>query len=216
MTIPIPTSVLDPWEGLLDEERTTIRRAEENLMTERQIFERWVDIGRGFYTMQVATMRLAHTNRPIGKAYNAAYKLIEKPVPELTRVDPAIRTDAMWLFENAERVMAWRATLSQSQRDLWNNPRTLRRHFEKATRAAPLAETALRQTKNDVIAAQEERIDELEQRRSKVPGDQFNLKTDSPRSIARVLIEEMTLGRAEMLAAELARQVRSIKRTAAE
>src|SRR5262249_35879708 len=123
----------DPWIDLYEEERNLIRRAEEALVTERLSFERWLDIGDGLHSMQLAVMRLAHTNRPIGKAYNEAFKRIEPPLPEMQKVDPRTRTDAIWLWENAERVRQWRTTLSEAQRDKWNNPRTLRRRFEEMT-----------------------------------------------------------------------------------
>jgi hypothetical protein len=204
MTLDTRNTAADPWEGLYEEERTTIQKAEQALLTERQSFDRWLDIGRGLYTMQAAVMRLAHTNRPIGKAYNAAYKRIETPVPELMRIDAGTRSDAIWLHENHERVATWRLELSTKQRDQWNNPRTIRRQFEKMTRPAALVQGGPRTDKNAIIAAQEERIDELEQRKGKVPGDQFDPRKDPPRAIARVLIEEMTLPRAETLARELA------------
>jgi len=202
------------WVDLYQEERNLIRRAEEALVTERLSFERWLDIGAGLHSMQLAVMRLAHTNRPIGKAYNEAYKRIEQRLPELQKVDPGTRTDAIWLWENAERVRQWRTTLSEAQRDKWNNPRTLRRRFEEMTIPAPQTEAAPRADKNAIIAAQEERIDELEKRTGKVAGDQFDLQFDRPRDIARVLIEQMQVRRVEALIRELQQQLQAFKRVA--
>jgi hypothetical protein len=202
----------DPWDGLSDDERATIRRAEEALVTERLSFERWLEIGHGLHLMQVAVMRLAHANRPYGKRYNEAYKRVEQPVPEIKKVDHGTRSAAIWLYENHERVRSWRQTLSQNQRDSWNNPRTIQRQFEKATRAGPDSEPRARPSKNEIIAEQEQRIDALERQRGRVAGDQFDLETDSPRNIARILVETMTLDRAEALVRAMQAALKAVKR----
>jgi hypothetical protein len=157
----------DPWECLSDDERTTIYQAEEALVTERLSFEPWVAIGQDFPSLQTAVIRLAHTNRPIGKAYNEAYKRIEQPFSEMQRIDPGTRTDAIWLYENAERVVVW------CQRDGWNNPRALRRHFDRMTQAASAKEWVPASDKNAIIAAQEEELDRL-RKVAGGGGDQLN------------------------------------------
>jgi len=51
--------------------------------------------------------------------------------PQLAKVDKATRSNAIWLFDNSDNVLAWLATLSQKERDQWTHPEVIRRHYEK-------------------------------------------------------------------------------------
>jgi hypothetical protein len=69
--------------------------------------------------------------KPIGRRYAAVYRILEHPWPELTRIDPKSRRDAIWVFESADLVRPWLATLTQNERDRWTHPSTIRRRYEK-------------------------------------------------------------------------------------
>jgi hypothetical protein len=44
-------------------------------------------------------------------------------------ISPSMRGRAIWMVEHEAKVRAWRAGLKDFQRDNWNNPSTIRRHF---------------------------------------------------------------------------------------
>jgi hypothetical protein len=124
------------------------------------------------------------------------------------------KAHAVWLAKNYEAVETWRATLAANQREQLNHPSVLKRRFAAATTIATAGRPA--SDKTAIIAAQEERIDALERQTGKVAGDQFNLKVDPPRMIARILIEGMSVARAEDLVRALTIQLKAVKRAAAQ
>jgi hypothetical protein len=57
--------------------------------------------------------------------------MLVHPYPQLGKLDKAARADAIWLFEHGDVINAWLATLTQSERDRWTHPRSLRRQYQK-------------------------------------------------------------------------------------
>jgi hypothetical protein len=70
------------------------------------------------------------TGTPDLGRYNQVYDVLVHAWPQLAKVDKDTRSNAIWLFESSEIVVAWLATLSQKERDQWNHPKTIRRHYE--------------------------------------------------------------------------------------
>jgi hypothetical protein len=50
--------------------------------------------------MQAEAMYRSHSNNPIGKRYNEAYALLEKPVPELARINKTDRNQFIWCWQH--------------------------------------------------------------------------------------------------------------------
>ena len=122
----------DFGDGLPDVMHEVIARGEQAL---RQLREDrvacWTAAGAAWKTMQGIAMYRSNSNQPVGRRYAAAYHLLEKPWPQLTKIDRKTRNDAIWLFEQEDLVQTWLATLSQKERDQWGHPTTIGRHYEK-------------------------------------------------------------------------------------
>ena len=78
--------------------------------------------------MQTEAMLRSHSNNPIGKRYNDAYALLEKPVPELARMNKTDRNQFIWCWQQREALERWWPTKAQNQRERWNHPDAVKRH----------------------------------------------------------------------------------------
>src|SRR5262249_23498461 len=83
-------------------------------------------------------MTLANTNHPVGKAYNKAFNnWCKRTHFDLGRVNEPTRTAMGHIMDNQAAFEAWRRTLAGNQRELWNHPCTMWRHFAAARRRLP-------------------------------------------------------------------------------
>ena len=129
-----PRSGLDPTfdDSLSPIAREVIGRGEDALIAVRtRTLDHWIAAGAAWETLQQAAMHRSSSNHPTGGRYAKAYRLLEHPWPELSRIDKATRSDAIWLFRNEELVKSWLMTLTRKERDQWNHPTTVRRHYER-------------------------------------------------------------------------------------
>jgi hypothetical protein len=109
----------------IDEGERALRDLRENTV------ERWIAAGGAWKALQNVAMNRSRSNSPSGRRYNQIYAVLVNRWPELAKAHKGTRSDAIWLFENSDRVLPWLATLSQKERDQWTHPSTLRRHYEK-------------------------------------------------------------------------------------
>jgi len=211
-----PSNAGDVWGQLTVEAQNEIMAGALAIrrIREHEDYTRWVQVGRALLRLQEEALYLTRSNAPHGRAYTRMRAELGRRVPDLERVHNTSKAHAVWLAKNYEAVETWRATLAANQREQLNHPSVLKRRFEAATTIATAARPAA--DKTAIIAAQEERIDALERQTSKVAGDQFNLKADPPRMIARILIEEISITRAEGLVRALTAQLKAVKRAAAQ
>ena len=76
----------------------------------------------------IAQSRLA-PDLDAGQRYNAAYALLEKPVPELARINKTDRNQFIWCWQYHEALTEWWKLKAQNQRDRWNHPDAIKRHY---------------------------------------------------------------------------------------
>jgi hypothetical protein len=98
------------------------------------LMARWIAAGAAWKTLQLIAIYRSNSNRASGRRYSAVYGALVYRFPELARADKATRSNAIWLFERSERgdpVRRWYQCLTQTERDKWVHPTTLRRHFER-------------------------------------------------------------------------------------
>ena len=67
--------------------------------------------------MQTEAVLRSHSNNPIGKRYNDAYALLEKPVPELARINKTDSNQFIWWWQRREALDRWWPTKAQNHRD---------------------------------------------------------------------------------------------------
>jgi hypothetical protein len=125
----------DLGEGIDGPALIVIERGEAGLADLRNnSIARWIAAGAAWKTLQLAAIYRSNSNRASGRRYSAVYGALVYRFPELARADKATRSNAIWLFERSERgdpVMRWHQSLTQTERDNWVHPTTLRRHFER-------------------------------------------------------------------------------------
>ena len=73
--------------------------------------------------MQTEAVLRSHSNNPIGKRYNDAYALLEKPVPELARINKTDRNQFIWWWQQREALDRWWPTKAQNHRGTLKPPR---------------------------------------------------------------------------------------------
>jgi hypothetical protein len=93
----------------------------------------WLIVSEAYDLGRRLAMAEAHTDKPVGKRYNAAFEAWCKRTSfNLDRVDKTIRRDLARIMEDRPAFNAWRASLTAKQRHLWNHPTVMWRHFTQA------------------------------------------------------------------------------------
>jgi hypothetical protein len=134
-----------------DDEREAYKRARAAMrnLKRGKDFQWWIDYGTGADTARREAMRAAYTNQPIGKAYNLEHarimkreKLIDLSDPNAPFPDANSRKDAIMMVENLHHpvdsrrlkgVLAWRETLTASERSKLNHPSRILQRWRKDT-----------------------------------------------------------------------------------
>ena len=129
MTDDMVSPVAAEWEGMAAERRDAIIEGAEAMRVHREGLARIFAIGRAFEAMQIEAMLRSHSNNPIGKRYNDAYALLEKPVPELARINKTDRNQFIWCWQQHAALQRWWDSKAQNQRDRWNHPDAVKRHY---------------------------------------------------------------------------------------
>jgi hypothetical protein len=122
------------WQGMTDDRRAAIIEGEEAITVHRQGLARVFAIGKAFEAMQQEAMERAHSQDAIGKRYNEAYARLEKPVPELARINKTDRNQYIWCWSVHEALESWwqdkaKTARGLRQRDKWNHPDAIKRNY---------------------------------------------------------------------------------------
>jgi hypothetical protein len=145
-----------------------------------------LDIGRNH------CMRMCHTNRPEGAAYNSAmaWWLERNGFENLGGKDnSATRSDLARCLENRAAIETWRAGLTDKERAKWNNPSTVLREWKKATKDKPPRHAL---TKDEIITNMEAELTRLRRERG---DDVFFSPNDRASDIADVLCRQINEGK---------------------
>lgn len=121
-------------------ERRDVRIAAGRLAFDRVLngdhFRDWISVADALVAIREEAMERAHTNRPQGPPYRAAFKaIVEHREKWILKINDTTRTHCYWLVDNLPAVTAWRDGLGQNQRDEWNHPSTVKRNYERLTKA---------------------------------------------------------------------------------
>jgi hypothetical protein len=168
-------------------------------------------------------MREARTNDPYGPHYTRAFgRWMEDPARRhwasdkvKGAVDRATRNHLLWCSDHMAEIEAWRDTLAQNQRAMWNHPTTIKRRYESAHREKVAREkgepvlSPMAQLKAALNESQESEA--LWKRRAEESGSLFDLRRDTPEQIARALVANVTPSRAEKIAAAIRAELKRQK-----
>ncbi len=188
-----------------------------------QQWTHWRYLAQAFAAGREQAMREARTNDPYGPPYNKAFgRWMDDPVRRQWAndkvkgaVDKATRNHLLWCADHMSEIEAWRDTLAQNQRLLWNHPTTVKRQYERAHR-----EVVTREKGEDVMspaakmkAALVEATEDAARwkRRAEEGGSLFDVRRDTPQQIARALVENCTASRCEAIAKAIRDEVKRQK-----
>jgi hypothetical protein len=134
MNTPTGSSQGDPLQNFTAEEIEALRAADKDAEVELLGYERWLRMGAQLANVQTKAMRLSNSQNPIGRRYADMWKWLIQPFPHLARIASSDRTAAIWLHSCHEAVTQWRNSLTAGRRDSLNNPRVVRKEYEKANK----------------------------------------------------------------------------------
>ena len=117
--------------------RAPRRRGLEHIRS-GQHWRDWTLVAAGFAAGRARSMREAMTNQAIGRRYNEAFGRWMDRNPWSRKIDKGTRNHLLWIADNLPAVEAWRETLAANQRDAWNHPTSIKRHYEQAIRVAEI------------------------------------------------------------------------------
>jgi hypothetical protein len=121
----------------------------------------------------------------------------------LDRINKGDRSILLKVMDNLPAITAWQATLSTSERIKYNHPQAVWKRYQTATAVPPSKigdqTNATPRGYKAALGGAESKISVLEQR-LKTEGSLFNLNTDTPDEIARAIIGNVALSRAERIA----------------
>jgi hypothetical protein len=135
---------------------------------------------------------------------------LDRPVPELARLNKTDRNQYIWCWVHRDEIERWWPTVAQNQRDRWNHPDAVKRHYlaahgdEKAKPAAQKNADARRGLQEELDKAQC-KIRHLEFDRGPAV-----TTTDSPEAIARVIVEWLPASKKHAVASAMMRLLQSI------
>jgi hypothetical protein len=169
-----------------DEIITRARQAADRL-TSAHAWNDWVAIGRALAIGKTEAMREAHTNKPEGRLYAAAFaRWLSRVGLERVAGDKGTRSHLLDLIEHLDAVEAWRKTLPVNRQLQLNHPRAVRDQWRRAT----VVHNPNQQTRTSPIAQRDATIARLEEenhRLTQANGGNIFTRKDSARDVARVL-----------------------------
>ena len=186
--------------------------------------DEWLEFGPGLMIRRRLAMRLAHTNKPEGRGYAAAFGrlMLHDGMPWQDNTIKNSMTAVLWLNDDPERLIALRdlrETMSPGERSRLNSPISARQRVEKVLiaraggteaklRASPVAN--LKRDKAELerkLADAEERLAAAEAR----DGSLFDLKRDKIEDIVQTVVATVTESRAKTIAQGILAAYKKVK-----
>ena len=131
-------SELDLWAALSGSDRGVIEKGEAALVQLQAAavhgFAYWLDVGAAKERLEEAALNLSGANRPAGKAYNSAFKVLIGRLPHLKQLhedDKGTLSRALWMHRNREALEEWHGNLEEHEQLRCNHPRIVKDRYEK-------------------------------------------------------------------------------------
>ena len=95
----------------------------------------WLTVIDAYAAGRNLAMVRSGSNRPIGRGYGIAFnQWVARTGFDMKKIDEQTRTAMGKIIDDRTGFDEWLKTLTPSQRQMWNHPRTLLRHFEQSRR----------------------------------------------------------------------------------
>ena len=181
-----------------------------------QAWEDWLKVGVFLNIGRNKAMLRAGTNEPVGARYIKAFSEWMAVYPWIGDIDKATRTHAMWGVDHLDELVKLRENMGLTQRLACNHPTTMRRRWDKAQKEVDkVAPTAgKKESRADVIQRELEQVAaERDKWRHKAEkdGSLFDLKQDSTKIIASVIVANMSPHRLRELHKALQAEIDRVK-----
>ena len=181
-----------------------VRLGQEAMTRKRRAWEDWLAIAEALEVGRTDVMRALHTNETHGRRFEKAMGdwLIAHGFKE---IDKGTRSRLRDCLKHKIEIQAWRARLTDSERWKFNHPDTVLRKW-KASIAVPDPNKApkpspYQKLQADHMALIEER-DRYKRAVDDGGGDLWR-KTDRPKDISKVMIDQLGKTKAERVAREI-------------
>jgi hypothetical protein len=178
----------------------------------------WLAFGPGQHIRRTLAMKIAHTNKPEGRAYNEAMAaLLHRD--RLHTMDKASLTAVLWLHDTPTHMSILneiRACLTEGQRSRLNSPITARQRVEKELKVRSggienkLHKSMVASQKHQ-LAEQERQIAHLDEKlaAAEARGSLFDLQHDNVDNIARAIVGAISAAKAKKLAEAISAALRA-------
>jgi hypothetical protein len=177
-------------------------------------FNDWMTLGEGLALARTEAFRVTGTNDVNSKHYrNALPAILDRE--GLGKIDAPLRSEILTLIDNRPAVEAWRATLADNQRMMWNHPHTVLKYWRKATIVAETAKAdpgaEKEPTWKEKAAALENQLAAVKEqlRKAQQDGSLFNLREDKLEEIVDTIAATVSGHRLKQLAQQLAARARN-------
>lgn len=180
-----------------------------------QSWDDWIKIGTFLNIGRNKSMLRAGTNEPIGARYIKAFSEWMGSYTWIGDIDKATRTHAMWCVDHLDELLRLRENMGLTQRLTANHPTTMRRRWEKAQKELDKPKTIeKKETRSAVLERELEAVAaERDKWRHKAEkdGSLFDLKQDSTKIIASVIVANMSPHRLRELHKALQAEIDRLK-----
>jgi hypothetical protein len=202
----------NPTDGPILGEHAAIRRGQEawNRLRGDSTWADWIDVGRAHVLGRAAAMRDAHTNKPKGRGYNAAFAAWAKKFgfADLDKGDCSRLFDVM---DHLDEINAWLQKLPQNERMRLSHPSSIWRRWKAATteQTSEKKTSPVQKLKDSLINLQEEN-DRIKREIERGGGDLWS-SDDRPQDIAWVILGKLSKTKAEKVAREILKALKEAK-----
>jgi hypothetical protein len=210
-----PTDESKPDDGfsqLNPSPSNVVRLGQEAMTRKRRGWDDWLLIAEALQAGRTEVMRALHTNEPSGRRYEKAMGdwLIANGFKEINK---ATRSQLIDCLKHKSEIQSWRAQLTDSERWKYNHPDTVLRKWKASTVVPdPNAPKKLSPYKK-LQTAHMALIEEHDRYRRAVDrgGGDLWAKTDRPKDISKVMIDQLGKTKAERVACEILNALKAAK-----
>jgi hypothetical protein len=191
-----------------------VRMGQEAMARKRRGWADWIAIGEALQVGRAEVMRDTRTNQPIGRRYENAMAewLVANGFKE---IDKRVRSRLLECLQHLAEIEQWLSRLTDSERFRFNHPDTVLRRW-KASTVVPDPNAAPKQSAyaklQDAHAKLIEDHHRLQQQIKAADGDRWK-PTDTAADIAAVMVDALSLAKAERTAREILKMVKERKAT---
>jgi hypothetical protein len=189
-----------------------VRMGQEAMARKRRGLADWIAIGEALQVGRAEVMRDVHTNQPAGRRY-------EKAMAEwlaangFKEIDKGVRSRLLECLQHRTEIDQWLSRLTDGERFRFNHPNTVLKRWKSATivpdpsavpKPSPFAQL------KDAHAQLIQDHHRLQQRIETADGDLWRPE-DTAADIANVMIDTLSLAKAERVAREILRKAKERK-----